>query len=107
MKLTADMFDFEKYEYRWGYPTMADEIRGYDSWVTPDLASATTTLLRTPKPSPRYILLNAGEMLQSGDEYHSGYAHGWQKRSSVAPVRATVLPGEIWRRIGREWSRGA
>lgn len=104
MKLTKDMFDFEKYDYRWGYPTIADEILGSDGWVTPDLASANRTLLRTPKPPPRYILLNEGEQLQEGDErafrYKDGHVEWVVAAKLVLGLR--VCTNEIWRRKVQE-----
>lgn len=107
MKLAKDMFDFEKYDYRWGYPTIADEILGSDGWVTPDLASANRTLLRTPKPPPRYILLNEGEKRQPGDQLlRQRLLDGQYELLWSAPLKpddyTEVRTGEIWRRKVQE-----
>lgn len=103
MKLTKNMFDFEKYDYRFGYPSIKDEalFSGGSQWVSPDNNSH-QGLLRTPKPKPRYILLEEGEKLQAGDQegyWDSGAGVCWYKPIQHGGThRETVPPGEIWRR---------
>lgn len=101
MKLTKDMFDFEKYDYRFGYPCAGDQYLLGDRWVDfhPLAQSNATAVLRTPKPPPRYILLNEGEKLQEGDEYlEPGLP--WKRLSKNSQV--VVFGNEIWRRKVQE-----
>lgn len=103
MKLTKDMFDFEKYDYRFGYPSIKDEalFSGGSQWASPDNNSH-QGLLRTPKPLPRYILLNEGEKLQEGDEffaYDGIHPRMWHEM----PGRTNdVQKREVWRRKVQE-----
>lgn len=101
MKLTKDMFDFEKYDYRFGYPCEGDQCLLGERWVDfhPLAQGHATTLLRMPKPKPRYLLLNEGEKLRPGDEYHSGYVSGWCSGSITPGDSVSVMRGEIWRRV--------
>jgi hypothetical protein len=104
MKLTADMFDFEKYEYRWGYYKNAGDeaLFGEGSQWTIPLGNSTPALMRTPKPPPRYILLNEGEKLQKGDEffaYDGIHPRMWHEM----PGRTNdVQKREVWRRKVQE-----
>lgn len=110
MKLAADMFDFEKYEYmtamavtdpEWSFVTRNHD--GEDIWLPCSASKTGYGLYRRPKPSPRYILLNAGEKRQTGDQRlvlgHTTLV--WSeplKPDDYGPV----LPGEIWRRKVQE-----
>lgn len=109
MKLTADMFDFEKYDYevslactdpQWQFLT-----RNHDGdliWLRCSVNEVGYGLYRRPKPPPRYILLNEGEKLQPGDEYHAGYVNGWSPGSITPGDSVSVRPKEIWRRKVQE-----
>ncbi len=101
MKLTADMFDFEKYDY-FDCLTVADGGERLDRscgfpgvWVP--ISETHYGLCRKPKPPPRYILLNEGEKPQSGDQRLMMDPRMWS-----APLEddgySQILPGEVWRR---------
>lgn len=104
MKLTKDMFDFEKYEYRIGYPSIKDEALFSEGsqWGRPD-NNAHQGLIRTPKPKPRYILLNEGESLKRGDECleYSSSRFEWGPPGDHIII-GEVEAGEIWRRKVQE-----
>lgn len=105
MKLTRDMFDFEKYAYRLGYPCAGDQYLLGDRWVDfhPLAQSNATAVLRTPKPPPRYILLNEGEPLKRGDECleYSSSRFEWGPPGDHIII-GEVEAGEIWRRKVQE-----
>lgn len=95
MKLTKEMFDFEKYDYYTKWAPSSCYLSDVKSmlWQPPrdDLPDG---LYRVNKPPPRYILLNEGEKLQFGDEILVDWS--WKPISAEA-VRM-VVPGEVWRR---------
>lgn len=97
MKLTKDMFDFEKYDY---FDELKPEMEkgaewfGYSGHWAP-LTRHIIGLCRKLKPPPRYILLNEGEKLQAGDEVFFNSTKDWCLYSTIT---REVLPGEVWRR---------
>lgn len=93
MKLTKDMFDFEKYEYAVESVAGKEWLTSTEGWVI-DKAHG-VGLTRSPKPPPRYILLNEGEKLQAGDEVFFNSTKDWCLYSTIT---REVLPGEVWRR---------
>ena len=104
MKLTKDMFDFEKYDYFTKWTPNSDYLCDVKSmlWQPPrdDLPDG---LYRRKKPPPRYILLNEGEPLKRGDE---GLEQGHSSLEWGPPVDHLVIgnveAGEIWRRKVQE-----
>lgn len=105
MKLTKDMFDFEKYDYRFGYPCAGDQYLLGDRWVDfhPLAQRNATAVLRTPKPLPRYILLNEWDPLKPGDELlEQGHTSLEWGPPADHIVSGNVEPGEIWRRKVQE-----
>ena len=99
MKLTKDMFDFEKYEYFTKWAPNSNYLCGIEPmrWQPPK-DNLPDGLYRREKPPPRYILLNEGEKLEVGDEYHAGYINGWSPGSITPGASERVRPKEIWRR---------
>lgn len=113
MKLTKDMFDFEKYDYFAGSTFSGKDpvdVFHAGAWVPPVDGACMYELARALKPKPRYILLNEDEKLQAGDQQaymYNGklYWDGALRRRSrgVRDPRcvgqgAVVLAGDIWRR---------
>lgn len=101
MKLTKEMFDFEKYDY-FDCMTVADggerldRSRGFPGeWVP--ISEIHYGLCRKLKLPPRYILLNEGEALQAGDQYYSPLVNSWQAGIGNSGARK-ACSGEIWRR---------
>lgn len=106
MKLTKDMFDFEKYDYFAGTSFSGkDQVEVFHAgaWVPPVDGVCTYELSRKTKPPPRYILLNEGEPLKPGDELLE-QGHTSLKWGPPADhiVSGNVEPGEIWRRKVQE-----
>lgn len=112
MKLTKDMFDFEKYDYFAGStfsgkdPVDVFHVGAYE-WVPPVDGACMYELARALKPKPRYILLNEGEKLQAGDQQaymYNGklYWDGVGEHLRQAGHVAVVLAGDIWRRKVQE-----
>ena len=107
MKLTKDMFDFEKYDYHlyWaGGLKPGVEVFNINAqrWAEQVYPGDSYNLVRILKAPPRYILLNEGEKLQPGDEYHAGYVNGWSPGSITPGDSVSVRPKEIWRRKVQE-----
>lgn len=106
MKLTKDMFDFEKYDYFAGTSFSGkDQVEVFHAgaWVPPVDGVCTYELSRKTKPPPRYILLNEGEPLKRGDEcleYSSSRFEWWPLGDDL--VVGEVEAGEIWRRKVQE-----
>lgn len=106
MKLTKEMFDFEKYDYFDELkPEMAKGTEWLDSWgdwapLTKHTISLPRALClcRQPKPLPRYILLNEGEMLQAEDEMYLGSGEESQWGALIILNHRRCLRGEVWRR---------
>lgn len=107
MKLTADMFDFEKYEYfdsstpkdgEWWDDQEKLWKKAGGWWGPSAMLYGLCRKPRTPKPPPRYILLNEGEKLQEGDEffaYDGIHPRMWHEM----PGRTNdVQKREVWRR---------
>lgn len=71
MKLTKEMFDFEKYDYSFGALSANKEyiniVSGAWSQAYPSDEGGSPRIMRELKPPPRYILLNEGEILQEGE----------------------------------------
>ncbi len=93
MKLTKDMFDFEKYDYQVCMTTSVSDPEW--SFVCRNNDETGLALYRKLKPPPRYILLNEGEKLQAGDEVFFNSTKDWCLYSTIT---REVLPGEVWRR---------
>lgn len=75
MKLTPDMFDFEKYDYfnYQGYQSTPDpetENLDNDGWCKGGYGYG---IFRKLKEPTYYRLLNEGERIQNGDEYLTGF----------------------------------
>jgi hypothetical protein len=73
MKLTKDMFDFEKYDYFAGSTFSGKDpvdVFHAGAWVPPVDGACMYELARALKPKPRYILLNEGEKQQVGDQQY-------------------------------------
>lgn len=110
MKLTKDMFDFEKYDYFAGSTFSGKDpvdVFHAGAWVPPVDGACMYELARALKPKPRYILLNEGEKLEVGDqEAYMAYMSDGKLRWGVAlkcvDQGAVVLAGEIWRRKVQE-----
>jgi len=106
MKLTKDMFDFERYDYAVNTPKHGDEYFYNGAWWRYDQDSIgilPVAVWRTLKLPPRYILLNEGEPLKPGDELLE-QGHTSLKWGPPADhiVSGNVEPGEIWRRKVQE-----
>lgn len=103
MKLTKDMFDFEKYDYFAGSTFSGKDpvdVFHVGAWVPPVDGACMYELARALKPKPRYILLNEGEKLQAGDQQaymYNGKLY-WDGALSRLDSVAVVLAGDIWRR---------
>lgn len=101
MKLTADMFDFEKYDY-FGHLHLhpgecAEWFNSIGQWV--EVRGSCGGLCRKPKPPPRYILLNEGEKLQDGDEEaHTEPLSGRLMWEVFWVGSGIVKVNQIWRR---------
>lgn len=104
MKLTKDMFDFEKYDYFAG-STFSDrdpvDVFHAGAWVPPVDGACMYELARAFKPKPRYILLNEGEKLQEGDQQYSPLVKSWCPGISNY-LHQKVESWEIWRRKVQE-----
>ena len=96
MKLTKDMFDFEKYDYfdHLHLPS-GEHAEWFDMGQWFEVRGPCSGLCRKLKPPPRYILLNEGEKLQAGDEVFFNSTKDWCLYSTIT---REVLPGEVWRR---------
>lgn len=96
MKLTKDMFDFEKYDYYTKWAPSSCYLSDVKSMLwQPPRDGLPDGLYRVNKPPPRYILLNEGEKLQAGDEVFFNSTKDWCLYSTIT---REVLPGEVWRR---------
>jgi len=107
MKLTKDMFDFEKYDYHlyWaGGLKPGVEVFNINAqrWAEQVYPGDSYNLVRILKAPPRYILLNEGEQLQEGDEffaYDGIHPRMWHEM----PGRTNdVQKREVWRRKVQE-----
>lgn len=101
MKLTAEMFDFEKYEYAVESVAGKEWLTSTEGWVIGKAHGVGLT--RSPKPPPRYILLNEGEALQAGDQRAWPSADGFSLKwlNPLTQENAELKPslrGEVWRR---------
>lgn len=102
MKLTKDMFDFEKYDYSFRRMSTGDEYLNMvtATWLRAGQFDYDLRITRVPKPPPRYILLNEGEKLQEGDEcYVGGSPSRWAKNTFLG---VESQAHEIWRRKVQE-----
>lgn len=102
MKLTKDMFDFERYDYFAGSTFSGKDpvdVFHAGAWVPPVDGACMYELARALKPKPRYILLNEGEKRLPGDQL---LLQGHVKLEWGKPLTkdeyGPVLAGEIWRR---------
>ena len=103
MKLTAEMFDFEKYDYSYGTVAAGVEYLNTVScgWMNtyPNVENERMRIMRTLKPPPRYILLNEGEKLQDGDEEaHREPLSGRLMWEAFWVGSGIVKVNQIWRR---------
>lgn len=104
MKLTKEMFDFEKYEYSFGEISADKEyintVIGAWTLAYPSGESGRLRIMRALKPPPRYILLNEGEALQAKDQrLLLDYPRKWASPLVDDGLEyGQVLPGEVWRR---------
>lgn len=103
MKLTKDMFDFEKYEFFLSKLSAGDEYLNMvtATWLRAGQFDYDLRITRVPKPPPRYILLNEGEKLQEGDQQYSPLVKSWCPGISNY-LSQKVEPWEIWRRKVQE-----
>lgn len=108
MKITAEIFDFEKFDYAsqpdgvgWEY------LNTSGSWqpasgarAAPPITSVRASLYRRPKPPPVFMLLNPGERLQDGDQQLVSLPARWGEPLANVPVEAPFTPftldGEVW-----------
>lgn len=101
MKLTKEMFDFEKYDYFDRLPT-GEYAECFDMGQWVEVHGPCSGLCRKLKPPPRYILLNEGEKLQAGDQRGwpsaDGFSLKWINPLTQADAELRSLPGEVWRR---------
>ena len=101
MKITAEMFDFEKYDYSFGAISADKEYANIvnGAWTQAYLSDegGSMRIMRKLKPPPRYILLNEGEALQAGDQYYSPLVNSWQAGIGNSGTRK-ACSGEVWRR---------
>lgn len=102
MKLTKDMFDFEKYEYFTKWAPNSNYLCGIEPmrWQPPK-DNLPDGLYRREKPPPRYILLNDGENLRAGDQQYSPLVKSWTPGIGNY-LHQKVEAGEIWRRKVQE-----
>lgn len=113
MKLTADMFDFEKYEYmtamavtepQWSFVTCNHD--GDTIWLPCSSHAPGYGLYRKELRPLRYILLNEGEKRQPGDQLLQRLLSAQYGPLWSAPLKpddyGPVLAGEIWRRKVQE-----
>lgn len=96
MKLTKEMFDFEKYDYFDRLPT-GEYAECFDMGQWVEVHGPCSGLCRKLKPPPRYILLNEKEALQAGDQYYSPLVNSWQAGIGNSGTRK-ACSGEVWRR---------
>lgn len=114
MKLTKDMFDFEKYEFFLSKLSAGDEYLNMvtATWLRAGQFDYDLRITRVPKPPPRYILLNEGEKRLPGDQLlrlpgdQLLLLQGHVKLEWGKPLTkdeyGPVLAGEIWRRKVQE-----
>lgn len=108
MKLTADMFDFEKYDYHlyWaGGLKPGVEVFNINAqrWAEQVYPGDSYNLVRILKAPPRYILLNEWDPLKPGDELlEQGHTSLEWGPPADHIVSGNVEPGEIWRRKVQE-----
>lgn len=112
MKLTKDMFDFEKYDYfdssspkdgEWWDDQEKLWKKAGGWWGPSAMLNGLCRKPRTPKLPPRYILLNEWDPLKPGDELlEQGHTSLEWGPPADHIVSGNVEPGEIWRRKVQE-----
>ena len=99
MKLTKEMFDFEKYDYfNHLHLPSGEHAEWFDMGQWFEVRGPCSGLCRKLKPPPRYILLNEGEALQAGDQYYSPLVNSWQAGIGNSSYTRKACSGEVWRR---------
>ncbi len=107
MKITAEIFDFEKFDYAsqpdgvgWEYLNTSGSWQPASGARAAPITSVRASLYRRLKPPPVFMLLNEGEALQAEDQrLLVDYPRKWARPLvDDGDEYGQVLPGEVWRR---------